>query len=213
MITFRNALLAGAVVLAIGACAQPPAPPAAQVEAAGAPPARDYAAEIVSADGAIGVPADFDRWPTLGSWATASAGEGAPVDEWHQVYVSPGGIESYLANGKFADGTVLVKDVRGFAAATLNTGHAHYPTEVAVRFVMVKDSTNARADHPLWGDGWGWALYNGTDTTTQAAPSYEEGCQACHVPATSTDYIFAEAYPVLRNGGPAATPSWANPAQ
>jgi len=41
------------------------------------------------------------------------------------TYVSPGAAEFYRKNGKFADGTVLVKEVLGTDNAQMTTGDAH----------------------------------------------------------------------------------------
>ncbi len=203
MSTLRSFIAASALMLTACGQVETAAPTRSD------PGARDYAAEIVNASGDIALPKDFDRWPTLGTWATASGGDGAPVDEWHAVYVSPGGIDSHVQNGVFEDGAVLVKEVRGAKPSLLTTGAAHWPTDPVVWFVMVKDSTDSRADHPLWADGWGWALYNAPDRMTQTATSYEEACQGCHIPATDTDFIYSEAYPVLRKGGGTPSPAWA----
>jgi len=195
MTTGRHALLLGIAALALAACSREDTAPAAEAE------------KIVDVQGNISLPRGFDRWPVLGAWATASAGADAPVDEMHTVYVSPGGIESYRANGSFADGTVLVKEVRGAEASLITTGNAHWPTETKVWFVMVKDSGGRHADNPLWREGWGWALFEGGNPGKQVAESFETACQACHEPAQATDWIYEEAYPVLRTGTLAA-PAW-----
>ncbi|MFA6219566.1 MAG: cytochrome P460 family protein [Erythrobacter sp.] len=157
---------------------------------------------VSDAAGGISLPRDFDKWPTLGSWATASAGPDTPVNELHTVYVSPGGIESYRKDGVFADGTVLVKAVADVKAAPLTTGNAHWPAKTKVWFVMVKDSKGSHKDNPLWREGWGWALFEAGNPGKQVAPSFEESCQACHEPAKDSDWIYSAAYPVLHDGTP-----------
>ncbi|WP_341712724.1 cytochrome P460 family protein [Erythrobacter sp.] len=158
--------------------------------------------EVSDAAGAISLPEGFDRWPTLGAWATASAGPDTPVNELHTVYVSPGGIESYRKDGVFADGTVLVKAVSDVKAAPLTTGNAHWAAKDKVWFVMVKDSKNSHKDNPLWREGWGWALFDAGDPTKQVATSFEETCQTCHEPAKDSDWIYSAAYSVLHDGEP-----------
>ena len=173
-----------------------------------AEPAAQPKIEVVGPQGEISLPEGFDRWPTLGAWATAAGGEGQPVDEMHTVYVSPGGIESYLVTGEFADGTVLVKDVREAKSTLLTTGDAHWPTDTKVWFVMVKDSSGKHESRPLWAEGWGWALFGSDDPKKQIAESFENDCQACHQPTEATEWIYAEAYPVLRKNGEIGSPSW-----
>jgi hypothetical protein len=45
----------------------------------------------------------------LGSWAV-SANQGQGSKELHLVYASPGTVAAYNKNGRFPDGTVLVKE-------------------------------------------------------------------------------------------------------
>jgi len=165
------------------------------------------AVNITDARGSIRLPDGFDRWPVLGAWATASGGAGKPVDEMHTVYVSPGGIEAFRETGTFADGTVLVKEGRGARPSLLTTGNAHWPTDTKVWFVMVRDSKGSHPDNPLWREGWGWALFEAGSPGKQVAESFEAACQSCHEPAKDTDWIYKDAYPVLRSGG-LKLPSW-----
>ena len=93
--------------------------------------------DLVDKTGNIRKPADFrDLYQELGVYT--------PVDlnnntEMHYTYASPGTAEYYRKNGKFADGTVLVKEVFATDHAQLTTGDAHWATETKVWFVMIKD--------------------------------------------------------------------------
>jgi hypothetical protein len=191
----KPALLLSTIALALASCSRQADTPAPQEPA-------PQAILVSDAKGQISLPKGFDRWPTLGSWATASAGPGTPVDEMHTVYVSPGGIETFRKDGVFADGTVLVKEVRGAKAAQLTTGNAHWAAATKVWFVMVKDSTGKHKDNPLWREGWGWALFEADNPGEQVAPSFEASCQTCHEPAKDSDWIYSAAYPVLHDGTP-----------
>lgn len=162
--------------------------------------------EWVSASGDISLPTDFDTWPTLGSWSTADA-EGV-TNGMHQVYASPGTIEGYRQTGAFPDGAMLVKEVRGADTAALTTGAASYATDEQVWFVMVKDGQGPFTNNPLWGNGWGWALFEAGDRTIQTAQNFEIDCLSCHIPAQDSDWVYVDAYPVLRADGAAVTPAW-----
>ena len=65
--------------------------------------------DLVDAKGNIRKPTGYrDRYQVLGAYT--------PVDltnntQMHYTYASPGAAEYYRKNGKFADGTVLVKQV------------------------------------------------------------------------------------------------------
>jgi len=149
----------------------------------------------VGTDGCIRFPANYQTlWTHLGSWAIP--GEDGGV---HDVYTQGSSIEGFRANGVFPNGSVLVKSVRGVTHERLTTGDAHRATDQMVWFVMVKDSENRFAEsNALWGDGWGWALFNAADSTTQTATNYVTDCKGCHVPRELTDWLYVEGYPVLQ---------------
>ena len=165
-----------------------------------------WPSNIVSEDGDIAFPEGFLDWPTLGAWSTAD--ESGTANGMHQVYATPGTAAAYRETGEFPDGTVLVKEVRGAATANLSTGAATYATDKGVWFVMVKDSKGRFSDNALWGDGWGWALFEAKDPSKQVATDYKKDCIECHIPAKDTDWIYVEAYPVLWKDGKPPIPSW-----
>jgi cytochrome c len=165
-----------------------------------------WPSDIVSETGAISFPQDFLKWQTLGAWSTAD--ENGKANGMHQVYISPRSVNAYLESGTFPDGTVLVKEVRGAATAALSTGAASYATDKGVWFVMIKDVNKRFPDNSLWGDGWGWALFEAKDPTKQVATDYKQDCLSCHVPAEATDWIYIEAYPVLWKDGKPPIPTW-----
>src|SRR5262245_29084611 len=78
--------------------------------------------ELVDKTGNIRKPTDYrDRYQALGTFFVRD-----PVgnEEMHYTYASPGTAEFYRKNGKFADGTVLVKEVLGTDKGQLTTGYA-----------------------------------------------------------------------------------------
>src|SRR4029077_17173033 len=54
--------------------------------------------------------------------------------ELHVTYASPGAAQYYRKNGKFADGTVLVKEVFGTDHGSLTTGEVHWAKATKVWF-------------------------------------------------------------------------------
>ncbi|NVK42908.1 MAG: cytochrome P460 family protein [Oceanospirillaceae bacterium] len=151
---------------------------------------------LVAADGTISLPDGFrQRWTHLGSWVVADSS--APGAGFHDVYTQPGAAQAYRANGEFADGTVLVKEIRALETGEKTTGMAQWAGETAVWFVMVRD-TQGRFDSPHWGEGWGWALFEAKDPATNVSKSFEETCKGCHVPAQPSNWVFVEGYPTLK---------------
>jgi hypothetical protein len=64
---------------------------------------------IVDANGNLRVPADYrTAYQFLGSWAVA-ADQGQGSKEVHVVYASPKTSAAYRKDGRFSDGSVLVK--------------------------------------------------------------------------------------------------------
>jgi hypothetical protein len=153
--------------------------------------------DLVDKAGNIRKPADFrDLYQELGVYT--------PVDfnnntEMHYTYAPPGTAEYYRKNGKFADGAVLVKEVFATDHAQLTTGDAHWATKTKVWFVMIKDDKGRYPSNPLWGDGWGWALFKADAPDKQVATNYKKDCLGCHVPAQSTDWVYVQGYPVLKS--------------
>jgi hypothetical protein len=151
----------------------------------------------VSATGAINFPTDFrTTMAHLGSWFVPSGG----ASGFHDVYTEKESIEFYRRNGVFPDGATLVKELRASESGSYTTGEGvHHSTDGLKQwFVMVKDSQNRFAENPLWGEGWGWALFKPDQPDKNVATDYKTDCLGCHVPAKGNDWLYTEAYPILR---------------
>jgi len=150
--------------------------------------------ELVDKAGNIRIPPGYrDRYQALGTYAVLDP----KGNELHFTYASPGTAEHYRKTGRFVDGSVLVKEVFGTTHAQLTTGDAHWPSGTKVWFIMIKDAKGRYPGNPLWGDGWGWALYNSDAPDKQIATNYQADCLGCHIPAQSTDWVYVDGYPVL----------------
>lgn len=142
------------------------------------------------------LPKDFRRTMVhLGSWFVPDGGAAG----FHDVYASPEAVDHYRNTGRWQDGATLVKELRKSASGDYTTGagvkHA-VRGEVIQTFVMVKDADRSEKG-PLWGDGWGWALYKPDQPGVNVASNYKTDCFGCHIPAKKHDYIYVEAYPTL----------------
>lgn len=152
--------------------------------------------DLVDTSGNIRKPLDYrDNYQALGTFTVLDP----KGDQMHYTYASPGTAEYYRKTGKFADGTVLVKEIHGTDHAQMTTGDAHWATDTKVWFVLIKDAKGRYPNNPLWGDGWGWALFKSDAPDKQVATDYKKDCLGCHIPAKADDWIYVKGYPVLHS--------------
>ena len=151
--------------------------------------------DLVDKMGNIRKPTDYrDRYQALGAYAVVPPkGE----EELHYTYASPGTAEYFRKTGKFPDGAVLVKETFTTDHGPMTTGESHWATQTGVWFVMIKDDKGRFPGNPLWSNGWGWALFQADAPDKQVATSFTRDCQGCHIPASSTDWVYVQGYPVL----------------
>lgn len=152
----------------------------------------------VDEEGTIRLPKEYrGRWTHLGTYAVIN--ESKDGHGLHEVYSRSSDIEAYNRTGEWPDGAVIVKEVRHTTGARMTTGDSHWATDINVWFVMVKDKEERFPDNPIWGEGWGWALFKGNEPDTQAATSYKKDCLGCHIPAKGDDWVYIDGYPLLRD--------------
>lgn len=158
----------------------------------------------VDAKGEISLPSDFEtKFVHIGTVSVAPK-PGEPVNEIHGTYTRLEDLEAFRRDGHFPDGAVLVKDVRATTNENLTTGSAAYAANVKVWFVMIKDAKGRFPENELWGDGWGWGLFEGKDRTKQVAVNYKTECRSCHVPVRKNDWVYTKCYPALSGLAPKA---------
>ena len=158
----------------------------------------------VDAAGNIRIPEGYREWVFLGSWHIApqrDIDDSAGAAGFHNVYMQASAVKAYRETGKFPDGAVIVKELLKSETGDLTTGEVSWATEVEGWFVMVKDTEGRFPASPLWGNGWGWVLYNADDPDNTVTRNWRTDCLGCHTPAKRTDWVFVEGYPILRDAG------------
>ena len=113
------------------------------------------------------------------------------------VDVSPSAIGAFRKNGRFPDGTVLVKEVFATATAPMTTGIVSRAQTLKGWFVMVKDARGRFPGNKLWGDGWGWSWFDARSSSKTTSSDYKANCLSCHIPAQSSDWVYVNGYPSL----------------
>ncbi len=145
--------------------------------------------------GNISLPQDYrTAFVHLGTFSVASTKE-KEAAELHNVYTRKEDWAAYKKDGKWPDGAIIVKDVYEASSEDLTTGRSSWASKIKVWFVMVKDTTNRFPKNELWGDGWGWGLFDGKDRNKQTSESYRADCRTCHVPARKSDWLYLDRLP------------------
>lgn len=168
----------------------------ADTKAASQKKASDFS-KYVDTEGNISLPKDFEKtFVHVGTVAVDS--KDGPVNSLHMTYTRPQDLAAFEKNGKFSDGAVLVKTVANVTKEKLTTGQTSYQKDVDVWFVMIKDEKERFPNNDLWGSGWGWGLFDGSDRNEQIASDYRSECRTCHIPAKKNDWVFTQCYPLLK---------------
>ena len=160
----------------------------------------------VDSGGNISLPLEFRRtWTFLGTWSIAKADVEPSAQAsnhgaagLHNVYVQPSAIEAYRKNGKFPDGTMIIKELLVATTGSMTTGTVSWGQTIQGWFIMVKDDYARFEENPLWGDGWGWVLINADAPTKVVTTNYKTECLGCHIPARASDWIYVDGYPILK---------------
>jgi len=154
----------------------------------------------LEAEPVLQIPAvDYRKeWVQLGTFSVLADKPAEGAKQLHVVYTSRQNVEAHVKMGRFPDGGVLLKDVFNTRTEALSTGTSSYADDLAGRFVLVKDGAGKLGTGPRFGDGWGWAFYEGAETKRTVTTNYKTDCLACHEPARGTDLLYVRGYPLLR---------------
>ncbi|MCU7934530.1 MAG: cytochrome P460 family protein [Candidatus Thiodiazotropha sp. (ex Dulcina madagascariensis)] len=158
--------------------------------------AADSFSPNVDSEGNVSLPDDFRRnMVHLGSWFVPEGG----ASGFHDVYTEAETVDTYRRTGQFPDGATLVKELRAANSADYTTGKdvSHATAAVKQWFVMVKDTKDRFGNNPVWGDGWGWALFKTDQPKRNVATDYKSDCLGCHTPVKAKDWVYVEGYPTL----------------
>jgi hypothetical protein len=120
-----------------------------------------------------------------GPAASASAGS-----KFDNVFVDPASYRSFLTNGRWPDGTVLVLEIRKASTNTsINRGGHSQGTEVIGLEVHLKDTTRF--------GGEGWAFFDAKQTGGSKPIPHTASCYSCHRDHGAVDTTFVQFYPTL----------------
>ena len=161
---------------------------------AGGPTPLDGFDRFVRPDGSFHFPGPSarDGLAHLGSWFVPEG----DARGFHHVYTQPEALTAFRETGAFPDGAVLLKEIVRHRVGDYTTGrNVASAADTAQWFLMVKDKAGRFPNHPLWQEGWGWALFEARAPTVNATKSFAADCQGCHLPARGTDWVYMQGYP------------------
>ena len=152
----------------------------------------------VDDSGNITLPKDFRNWRFIGTWGVASEDDDQVGSKGiHNVYTQLETLSEFRKTGNFPDGAVFVKELLTASTNSMTTGEISYATETEGWFIMIKDAKGRFESNKLWGDGWGWALFNADNPSMTVSSNYKNDCLSCHVPAKDDDWIYVRGYPAF----------------
>ncbi|MEW4529987.1 MAG: cytochrome P460 family protein [Maioricimonas sp. JB045] len=188
-------LLAG-LLSGCGTAIEPTVPAEAANEASTESSGRQQSAARYNAEGELLRPQDHREWVFIGAPVTPNdMNDGkAAFPEFHNVYIDPASYAAYRQTGRFAEGTVILKELVSVGGKAMASGNGYFQGEFVSLEAMVKD-TQRFNDEP-----GGWAFFRfgeAPDYSPTGARMKTADCNDCHSGA-SEDYVFTDTYPVLR---------------
>jgi Cytochrome P460 len=171
---------------------------------AGSPQSGDKG-PVFAKDGSLVLPTGFRSWVFIGGPITPNKlNDGAAqFPEFHNVYIERENLRYYQKNGKFPEGTVMVKElvltqVGEHPDGSLDSasGRGYFPSTLNGLDVMVKDSKRF-AETNNWGFftfGHHAELYE-----TAAKASSISQCAYRHIAnVAKTDMVWVQYYPLVK---------------
>jgi Cytochrome P460 len=159
---------------------------------------------VYAKNGDLVLPSGYRKWVFVGGPITPNGlNDGkAPFPEFHSVYVELENVRYYQKNGKFPEGTIMVKELSlvqpgGHADGSLDSasGRGYFSGPLNGLDVMVKDSKRFSKTN-----NWGFFTFGHHaepyDPTAKEQSITE--CAGCHIAnVAKTDMVWVRYYPLL----------------
>ncbi len=166
-----------------------------------APPPANAGKPGFTADGKLLQPTAYREWIFVGTPLTPNElnPPEAPFPEFHNVYIHPADYAAYKKTGKFADGTLLVKELVSVGSKKATSGNGYFMGEFIGLEVAMKDSKRFAKDPGNWAY---FSFGHSYPLEKAAAKQAVANCNTCHQESAAQDYVFTQYYPVLRAAKP-----------
>jgi hypothetical protein len=139
-------------------------------------------------DGRLLLPADRDRWITVGTtYALSYEGDGST--SFNTVRMDPKSYDRYVKTGRYPVGTMLDLEVRQPMTEVAPAKGGKTQGKVIGRSLHVKDEKA--------GPGT-WTFYSYSDDSSSGRPiPRSQACYSCHQEHATDDTVFSQFYPSM----------------
>ena len=147
-------------------------------------------------DGALIRPEGYREWIYVGSPLTPNDmnNGNAPFPEFHNVYIDPRSWEAFKKDGKYPDGTTLVKELISVGSKRAPSGKGYFMGDFIGLEVAMKDSKRFKDEPGYWAYfSFGHEYPLAKTATMQPAAN----CNSCHEASAADDWVFTQYYPIL----------------
>lgn len=151
--------------------------------------AAAFAGPSFDSEGRILIPANMDRWPTVGTtYALSYEGDGGTT--LNSVRLDPESYDAFVKTGEFPVGAIFALEVRTPVTEIAPAKGGKTQGAVIGRSLHVKDEKGGAGTWTFYGYGAGAA--------TGAPIPRSQACYSCHDEhAGKTDTVFMQYYPAL----------------
>lgn len=160
-------------------------------------------------NGQLERPEGYREWVYVGTPVTPNDMNNgkAAFPEFHNVYIDPKSWKYWKKNGKFRDGTILIKELVSVGSKAAVSGAGYFQG----KFLGLEATIKSAKHFPSEPGNWAYYSFSTPDhktlkATAEAFPA--AACNACHEASAGDDWVFTQYYPVLTAGkarGAAAT--------
>ena len=140
---------------------------------------------------------NYRRWIYVGTPLTPNDMNPpeAAFPEFHNVYIHPDDYNYWQKNGKWQDGTILVKELVLVGKKQEVSGKGYFMGDFTGLEVTIKDK-KLFPDEP---GNWAYFSFGHTYPLAETAKAFPtNACNSCHASSAADDFVFTQDYPILK---------------
>ncbi len=147
-----------------------------------------WAGPKFGADGALTIPRDIDRWPTVGTTFALSYEGDVGGSTFNAVRMDPKSYGTFLRTGAFPAGTMLDLEIRRPLEEVSPAKGGHVQGAAVGHSIHVKDEQAGRGS---------WTFYSYAPGGAGTPIARDEACYSCHAEHGGIDTVFTQFYPAM----------------